>query len=135
MKCCAGRSHLLQKLRVRNLERYKYKQVIVVRSDLEMSTGKLAAQVAHASVTALQRAKREEKGWADAWLAEGQKKVVVVVASERELQKKAMEVGVPGELVQDAGLTELPPGTVTALGVGPAPSELVDKVTGKLRLL
>jgi len=118
--------------------KYKYKQVVAVRSDLTMSPGKLAVQVAHASVATLQRVKREEKEWADAWLAEGQKKVVVVVADERELcklQEKASEVGVPSELVQDAGLTELPPGTITALGVGPAPSEIVDEVTGKLRLL
>jgi len=118
--------------------KYKYKQVIAVRSDLAMGAGKLAVQVAHASVATLQRVEREKKGWAEAWLAEGQKKVVVVVADEQELRKlqeKASEVGVPSELVQDAGLTELPPGTITTLGVGPAPSELVDEVTGKLRLL
>lgn len=138
MRYCASPSHRRSQ-RVRALEpRYKHKQVIAVRSDLGMSTGKLAVQVAHASVTSLQRARREKKEWADAWLAEGQKKVVVVVADERELrelQRKAAEVGLPGELVQDTGLTELPPSTITALGVGPAPSELVDKVTGKLRLL
>ena len=53
----------------------------------------------------------------------------------RELQKLAQAVGVPAGLVQDAGLTELPPATLTVLAVGPAPAELVDRVTGKLPLL
>lgn len=117
---------------------FKYKQVIVVRSDLKMSDGKLAAQVAHSAVGSADKARREHRGWFSAWLAEGQKKVVVKVRSEhelRDLQKKAARESLPHSLVQDAGLTELPPGTTTALGIGPAPNEIVDKVTGGLPLL
>lgn len=116
---------------------FKYKQVIAVRTDLDMSPGKLAVQVAHGSVGAAEVARREHRGWFSAWLAEGQKKVVVKVEKERELhvlRKKANSEGLPTMLVQDAGLTELAPGTTTVLGIGPAPSEALDKVTGDLHL-
>ena len=117
---------------------FKYKQVIVVRADLEMSPGKLATQVAHGAVIAFERTRKEHRKWADAWLSEGQKKVVVKVASERELlklQKRAEELGIPAELIQDAGLTELPPSTTTVLAIGPALNEVVNQITGNLPLL
>lgn len=116
---------------------FKYKQVIVVRADLEMSPGKLATQVAHGAVIAFERARKKHRGWAEAWLHEGQKKIVVKVADERELlefQARAGKLGMPSGLVQNAGLTELPPGTTTVLAIGPAPNELVDQITGDLPL-
>ncbi len=117
---------------------FKFKQVIVVRSDLNMSPGKLAVQVAHGSVGSAEKAKRERRDWLKAWLAEGQKKVVVKVMDERELrglQKQAAKAELPHELVQDAGLTELPPDTSTVLAIGPAPNELVDRLTRGLPLV
>ncbi|KUO42618.1 MAG: peptidyl-tRNA hydrolase [Candidatus Hadarchaeum yellowstonense] len=117
---------------------FKYKQVIVVRADLKMSPGKIAAQVAHGSVGAAEMARKKHRRWFSLWFSEGQKKVVVKVNSERELldlKKKADSLGLPNMLIQDAGLTELPPGTVTALGIGPAPNEILDQVTGGLPLL
>ena len=117
---------------------FNYKQVIVVRTDLGMSPGKLAVQVAHGSVGSADVARREHRGWFSAWLSEGQKKVVVKVENERELhnlRKIANGEGLPNMLIQDAGLTELAPGTTTALGIGPAPNEILNKVTGELHLL
>ncbi|MCD6340374.1 MAG: peptidyl-tRNA hydrolase, partial [Desulfurococcales archaeon] len=52
-----------------------------------------------------------------------------------QLQDLANELGLPASVIRDAGHTELPPGTLTAIGIGPAPSEVLDKLTGKLKLL
>ncbi len=115
-----------------------YKQVIVVRRDIKMSCGKIAAQVAHAALMAYEEAKRTRKEWVEAWLAEGQKKVVLQVNTLNELleiYRKAKAMKLPAALVQDAGHTELPPGTITCVAIGPAPEHEVDKITGKLKLL
>ncbi|MHA1649441.1 MAG: peptidyl-tRNA hydrolase Pth2 [Candidatus Helarchaeota archaeon] len=119
---------------------FKYKQVLVIRNDLGMSCGKIAAQVAHAAVSLYEIAKktRTHKKWLKNWIKEGQKKVVVKTRNEQELlalYEKGKKLKLPVILIQDRGLTEVPPGTVTALGIGPAPEEEVDKVTKKLPLL
>ncbi len=114
------------------------KQVIVVRTDLKMGKGKLAAQVAHAALSAAEESKLRRGSFYDEWRSQGQAKVVVKGAGEPELQelfKKARAMGLPSALIQDAGRTQLEPGTVTCLGIGPAPADLIDKVTGQLKLL
>ena len=71
------------------------------------------------------------------WELSGQRKVVVKVDTEEELlqvQKEAQNVGLITSLIRDAGHTQVTPGSKTVLGVGPGPTELVDKVTGHLRL-
>lgn len=116
----------------------EFKQVIVVRSDLKMSPGKTCAQVAHASHSAAEAAKKTDKKWYDAWWSEGQKKVVVKAAVEDEilqLFRDARANSLPCYIINDAGLTELAPGTTTTLGIGPALNTLIDKVTGQLKLL
>ncbi len=103
-----------------------------------MSKGKLAAQVAHASVTASFEAYHRFREWFDKWWSEGQKKVVLKVGSSKELvelYEKAKLMNLPASIIRDAGLTELPPGTITAIAIGPAPSNLIDKITGRLKLL
>jgi PTH2 family peptidyl-tRNA hydrolase len=117
---------------------FEYKQVIVFRSDLKLSKGKIAAQAGHAAVSAAQEAHKQHRSWWDAWLFEGQRKVAVKVKDEKELlalEEQANDLGLPNALIVDRGLTEIPPGTVTCLGIGPAPAEKIDKLTGKLPLL
>ena len=110
------------------------KQAIVARADLGMGSGKLAAQVAHASLMAYEGADDRARR---AWKGEGQKKVVLRADGERalfELADAAERAGLPNAVVRDAGHTELDPGTVTALAVGPGDDDDVDAVTGDLRL-
>ena len=116
---------------------FRYKQVIVLRSDLNMSCGKAAAQACHASLMASEEARRTRPSWWRAWMKEGQRKIVLKVGSEKvllEKERKAKEAGIPFALISDMGLTELPPGTITALGIGPAPERMIDKITGTLPL-
>ncbi|MGP8125305.1 MAG: peptidyl-tRNA hydrolase Pth2 [Nitrososphaerales archaeon] len=114
------------------------KQVIVVRSDLKMGKGKLAAQVAHASLSAAEEARSRRSDWFGEWKSEGQAKIVLKVQTEEtlhELYKKARAARLPAALIEDRGLTQLEPGTVTCLGIGPGPEDELDVITGKLKLL
>ena len=120
------------------METFDFTQNIVVRTDLKISTGKLCVQVAHAAVLGSELARKLYPEWWEKWLEEGQRKIVVKSNSLEELLKlkrKAENLNLPVVLVEDRGLTELPPGTVTCLGVGPAPTRLVNKITGGLPLL
>ncbi len=120
------------------MSEFKYKQVIVFRSDLKMGKGKLAAQAGHAAVSAAEEAHKRHRIWWEAWLFEGQCKVAVKVQDEKaltELEEQAKDLDLPNALIVDRGLTQIPEGTVTCLGIGPAPAMLVDKLTGKLKLL
>jgi PTH2 family peptidyl-tRNA hydrolase len=117
---------------------FRYKQVIVFRSNLRLSKGKTAAQAGHAAVSAAEEARKHRREWFEGWSREGQCKIAVKVKNEEEmsdLEAKAREMGLPYALVIDRGLTEVPPGTVTCLGIGPAPIEKVDKITRLLPLL
>lgn len=119
------------------MSEFRYKQVVVFRSDLRLSKGKIAAQAGHAAVSAAEEARKHHKVWWENWLSEGQCKIAVKVKSEKELlelEKQAKELALPCALIVDRGLTEIPPGTVTCLGIGPAPVEKVDRLTGKLPL-
>jgi PTH2 family peptidyl-tRNA hydrolase len=112
-----------------------YKQAIIIRTDIKMSTGKKCVQCCHASLGAYRNA---NKGIIDKWESQGEKKVVLKVKSKEELLEifeRAKKERIPCFLVKDAGLTELKPGTITALGIGPEEEEKLDKITGKLKLL
>lgn len=112
-----------------------YKQVIVVRHDLKMSKGKLATQVAHASLSS---ALKISKKILNTWTEKGQKKIVLRANGLEELLKlkeKCKKLAIPHYLITDAGLTEFKNPTITALGIGPYDEKRIDKITGSLPLL
>ncbi|MGC9059288.1 MAG: peptidyl-tRNA hydrolase Pth2 [Candidatus Aenigmatarchaeota archaeon] len=111
------------------------KQVIIVRKDLEWGKGKLAAHVAHASLEAAFQVDRETL---EKWRKEGAKKVVLKVKDLKELkeiEKKLKKEKISYVKISDAGLTQLKKGTVTCIGIGPIEEKIIDKITGKLKLL
>lgn len=115
-----------------------YKQVIVMRKFPSLRTGKYIAQGCHASQIALAEAKIHFRKWYDYYILGHITKIVVYVETEEELKKiydKADKANLPCSLVKDAGFTEfkgVP--TFTAVGIGPAPEELIDKITKHLPL-
>lgn len=112
-----------------------WKQVIVVRSDLKLSKGKIAAQVAHASLESYKKSSSEDQIEWEAW---GSKKVVLKIAGVREivtLKKAASKAKVPNALIKDAGHTEVEPGTITTLGIGPCDEDEIDRITSHLKML
>ena len=114
------------------------KQVIVVRTDLDMGKGKIAAQVGHACVLGAEAARRSDASMFHAWWKSGQQKVVLKVSSLRDLEKvqvDAESLGIRCSEVTDAGHTQIAPGTITCISLGPAHDILIDKVTGDLKLL
>lgn len=110
------------------------KQVIIARSDLNMSPGKLAAQVAHAAIGAYQRA---SKGDIDTWEREGVTKIVLSIEGREELlniYERAVAAELPTCLIADEGRTEVTPGSITCCGIGPATDKEIDRITGQLGL-
>ena len=103
-----------------------------------MGTGKIAAQVGHAAGLGAEKARGRNPEWFHAWFEGGQAKVVVKVQSMDELmevRKRAESLKLPVVQVNDSGLTQIPPGTTTCIGIGPAPADLVDRATNDLKLL
>ncbi|KAM7398509.1 hypothetical protein PAMA_006423 [Pampus argenteus] len=115
----------------------EFKMVLVVRNDLKMGKGKVAAQCSHAAVSAYKQVQRRNPSLLKQWEYCGQPKVVVKAPDEEtliDLLCHAKEVGLPVSLIQDAGRTQIAPGSRTVLGIGPGPADLIDRVTGDLKL-
>ncbi len=109
-----------------------YKQVILVREDLKLPKGKMAAQVAHASVEAVLKSDKDE---VKRWRSEGMKKIVLKVADEKEMlryNQQAKDAGLVTAVITDAGHTIVEPGTRTCCAIGPDKADAIDIITGKL---
>ncbi|RFU80703.1 peptidyl-trna hydrolase 2 [Trichoderma arundinaceum] len=138
-----GDSGVAEKRRLMMDTSEECKLVLVVRTDLGMTKGKIAAQCSHATLAcykALARAdpSSPERKLLSRWERFGQAKIAVQVKSQAEmleLRGKARAMGLTAEVIQDAGRTQIEAGSMTVLGVGPGPRSLVDKVTGELKLL
>lgn len=114
-----------------------HKMVILVRSDLNMTKGKAAAQCCHACLAAYKRALQKSPTLVSAWESAGQPKVTLKTDSQgqlEELQRKAREAGLVAEAIRDAGRTQLVPGTKTVCAIGPGPAKLINLITGHLKL-
>ncbi|XP_029674377.1 peptidyl-tRNA hydrolase 2, mitochondrial-like [Formica exsecta] len=113
-----------------------YKLILVIRTDLKMGKGKVAAQCSHAAVAAYKAARKHPK-ILEAWEESGQAKITLKVDSEAalvEIAKQAKAIGLLSNIVQDAGHTQIAAGSKTVCGVGPGPAKLIDQVTGHLKL-
>lgn len=103
--------------------------------DLKLSSGKMAAQACHACLNSYLKTGLAVR---KAWELEGAKKIVLGCESLdelRSLEVKARSLRLPHSMITDAGHTEVPAGTITALGVGPGKDAEIDKITGSLKLL
>jgi hypothetical protein len=64
----------------------KLKMVVVVRSDLGMSAGKVAAQSVHAALAAYRQALAHSPQFVRAWEAQGEATICVQCSGDQELQ-------------------------------------------------
>ena len=116
------------------------KMVIVVRIDIPMGRGKIGAQCAHAALECYRKSTSigSNQRVCNSWLLFGQPKVVLKISSEKELlslAQKSRDSGLVTAIIRDAGRTQLEPGTISVLGIGPAPANVVDQITSSLKLL
>ncbi|NWV58732.1 PTH2 hydrolase, partial [Malurus elegans] len=113
------------------------KLVLIVRNDLKMGKGKVAAQCSHAAVSAYKQLHRKNPELLEQWEYCGQPKVVLKAPDEEtlgQLLTEAKRLGLTVSLIQDAGRTQIAPGSRTVLGIGPGPADVIDKVSGHLKL-
>jgi len=114
------------------------KLVLVVRTDLKMTPGKIAAQCGHATLACYKALVKKNPKLLRHWELTGQAKIALKASSEEEileLEAIAKSLNLCARSIQDAGRTQIEAGSRTVLGIGPAPVELVNQVTGHLRLL
>lgn len=116
------------------------KMVLIVRADLKMGPGKMAAQCSHAAVGLYASARKNNEAMLKNWELNGQPKIVLKVTDNAEstlkaLYENAKQQNINAHLVFDAGRTQVESGTLTVLGLGPHSSEDIDKLTKNLKLL
>ena len=112
--------------------------VLVTRSDLALSKGKLAAQCSHATAECILKAKRTAPKILEKYRTDGARKIVCSTGNLDSLKRifgEANEAGLICYMVKDAGHTEIPSGTVTVVGIGPGPRSSIDQITSSLPLV
>ncbi|XP_017785092.1 PREDICTED: peptidyl-tRNA hydrolase 2, mitochondrial-like [Nicrophorus vespilloides] len=114
-----------------------YRMILGVRTDLKMQKGKVAAQCAHAGVAAYVKCLKKAPNALGKWIKYGQAKITVKIDSEEEmleLERGAKKLGILCCIIRDAGHTQVEPDSRTVIAFGPAPRELIDQLTGHLKL-
>jgi peptidyl-tRNA hydrolase, PTH2 family len=110
-------------------------QYIIVNTSLGMNKGKIAAQVAHAAVSVLE--KIDDDIFLE-WKSTGMKKIVLKISSTDELIKKFQflkEKKLPVALITDAGKTQIAPGSKTCFACGPIDEKVGEVYLSDLKLL
>jgi PTH2 family peptidyl-tRNA hydrolase len=125
-----------------DFENSDLKMVFLVREDLKLGAGKIAAQVAHAAVGLYSDITAEGKIYyqnaLEYWNEFGAKKIVLKAKDLDEIKaihKECKRLKIPSIMISDAGHTQVDPGTITVCGIGPEASERLDKITGKFKLM
>ncbi|KAJ3124451.1 hypothetical protein HK098_001125 [Nowakowskiella sp. JEL0407] len=114
------------------------KLVLIIRTDLKMTAGKIAAQCCHATLAAYRVSlKRKGSNILDVWRKNGEAKITLKCNSEAEmldLEEKAKKKGLVARSILDAGHTQIDPGSRTVLAIGPADQNVINEITGHLKL-
>ncbi|KAL1516952.1 hypothetical protein ABEB36_000779 [Hypothenemus hampei] len=126
--------------KVKSIKFVKTKMVFLVRTDLQMGKGKVASQVAHASILLYKDSVKNKNSYLNVWLQWGQPKVVLKIDKNCEsamnnIYKTALNSGLIACKVFDSGKTQIDCGTLTVIGIGPSKAEDIDKITGQFKLL
>jgi PTH2 family peptidyl-tRNA hydrolase len=130
-------------------DRERKKLVLVVREDLKMTSGKIAAQCSHATLGIYRKIIHQHKRkkseltsrniqWLKHWDVSGCAKVALKVKTLKEMNKimeQVKQAQLPYHTVIDAGKTQIAANSVTVLAIGPAPESMVNQFTGHLKLL
>lgn len=122
----SGEPHLNQKL------------ACIVNNSLKMGKGKIAAQVGHACIKAYREFSIHHPSEARAWIDGGEKKIILKAPSRTEIEKiaaEARDAGLETYEIKDAGHTQIPPGSLTVLAIGPASEKKIDNICSNLKLL
>lgn len=112
--------------------------ILVVRNDLKMGKGKIAAQCGHGAVGAYQSAVKTMPAVVRQWENSGCAKIAVKCESKAELleiRRQANARNFNTCMIRDAGRTQIEPNSITVLAIGPAKVGDLDHVTGHLKLL
>jgi PTH2 family peptidyl-tRNA hydrolase len=115
-----------------------YKMLFIVNGSLSMSSGKMAAQVAHSAIDLYQKINDQRMMTLNFWKISGQRKIVVRGDSAKELQdieqRVAANKSIVTSMIHDAGRTEIASGSITCLGLFGTDAQL-DPITGHLKLM
>lgn len=112
--------------------------VLVIRTDLKLTKGKIASQTAHAAVSCFKKTLDSKPKLAEKWLMIGQPKIVLKVDSLEDLenlQDRVKSADIVTSLILDAGRTQVDPNTATCIGIGPDYDEKIDEIVKDLKLL
>ncbi|TFL06449.1 peptidyl-tRNA hydrolase PTH2-domain-containing protein [Pterulicium gracile] len=112
--------------------------IFIVRTDLGMSLGKIAAQTSHASLACYKTLQNSNAAMLHQWEVTGRKQSTYCCSDEETLlllQARSQSLNICARSIQDAGRTQIAAGSRTVLGIGPAPARLLEPLVEGLSFL